>query len=182
MSGRAPVRRRLRKLPEFGHSQGCLEPPSDSAAYRSLCNRAFPYFLQADAQLREEFRLSAWPYTAWDLELGTLTYLDESGPRVVMTVEVVGSYSHSGGTWLWSWANPSTPSAVTTRMARLREYGRTHGVSQLVGDHWHAEEAYSHEMTAISAFLLGARGGYRTGDEVPGARLYMVIIDAQWAT
>jgi hypothetical protein len=181
MSARAPVRRRLRKPPEFDHSRNCLEPPSDSAAYRSLCNQAFPHFLRSDAQLRKEFRLSAWPYTAWDLEQGTLTYLDESGPRVVMTVEVVGSYSHRGGTWLWSWANPSTPSAVTTRMARVREYGRTHGLPQLVVEHWHAEEPYSHEMTAITAFLLGARGGYRTGDEVPGARLSMVIIDAQWA-
>lgn len=62
----------------------------------------------------------------------------------------------------------------------LRDYGEEHGFNHLTTKKWHAHEVDGWEMTSIAAFLLKARGAYRTPKD-PGFT-FMIMMDVHWAT
>jgi hypothetical protein len=175
MPKQSPSVRRLRDACEIS-----CQPIGDTAAYDALRETAFAFFLARNGELVHTFRLGQWSHYAWDMCAATLTFFDERTPRVVTTVEFVGSYADVPETWLWAWANPSIAAAVTSRVHAVREYGKQHNLVPLHADHWHAPEAHGHEMTAITAYLLDARAGFRVPASVPGTTIYMAILDATW--
>ena len=61
----------------------------------------------------------------------------------------------------------------------MRAYGETHGIKPLVTTNWHAHEADGWEMTSIAAYLLDAKGAYRTPQD--SGFTFMVLTNVQWA-
>ena len=54
------------------------------------------------------FRTTTWPRWDYDLDAGTLVFSDRGVPKVIASIQVVGTTSKSSNTWLWSWANDNT--------------------------------------------------------------------------
>src|SRR5580658_846273 len=71
----------------------------------------------------EEFRIGSWARWDYDLDRGIFVFSENGMPKVRASIEVVGSTSVSGGTWMWSWANRSLPPDVTEAMTKVREFG-----------------------------------------------------------
>lgn len=88
-------------------------------------------------------------------------------------MQVVGSTSKSGGTWLWSWANDAVLAPATRDMEKVRIYGEAHGFEKLTRAKWPGDECDGWEMTAAAAYILRAEGGYRAPSE-RGA-LFMIM-------
>ncbi len=53
----------------------------------------------------EDFHINSWPRWDYDLERGTLTFSQDKMPKVIASIQVVGTTSTTEGTWLWGWAN-----------------------------------------------------------------------------
>jgi hypothetical protein len=66
----------------------------------------------------KEFHIGSWPRWDYDLERGTLTFSKDGVPKVRASIQVIGTTSISGGTWMWGWANESLPSNVTKAVRR----------------------------------------------------------------
>ncbi|WP_033222173.1 DUF6882 domain-containing protein [Kitasatospora phosalacinea] len=116
------------------------------------------------------------PWTA-DLERGVY----ESG-GLTLRVGLLGTFDQADRSWLWGWANPGFAGApVAAASARVAEFGRAHGVTELAepevdlsgfADPGHAAEALA--FTGMG--VLGAPGyiGRAAG---PGTRVYFVPQD-----
>jgi hypothetical protein len=151
-----------------------------TAPFESLIETAQTYLRECQAELEEEFRLGHWPRFDWYQETQQLVFSENGIAKVAAGIQFVGSISNQSNTWLWAWANDSVDPQLSTSMITVRDYGEQHGFDQLTTKRWHAHEVDGWEMTSIAAFLLKARGAYRT-PKGPGFT-FMIMTDVHWAT
>lgn len=152
-----------------------------SEAYVDLVTEAHAYATARQEELRRDFRLGRWPRWDWDQDTGRLVFSDGEGgpPRVVCDIQFTGSISTESGTWLWSWANPHVDPRWSRDLRDVRLVGEVRGIPQLTEPKWEAEEVHGWEMTSIAAYVLRARGVYRTPRE--GGFTFMVLTSVRWA-
>jgi hypothetical protein len=151
----------------------------DKGAFDEFMRDAVAYLEFAQADLRNRFRLSDYDKYHWDQDTGELVFLTGNVAKVIATIQFVGSVSTRSDTWLWSWANPSYLESVRAGVRKVRKYGEERNFLKLAAAHWPATEADGWDMAAVAAYLLGARGVYRT----PGDNgfTFMVLTDVKWA-
>jgi hypothetical protein len=116
--------------------------------------------MRLNEHCKEEFQIASWPRWDYDLDSGTLTFSENSVPKVIASIQVVGTTSRSLGTWMWGWANDSLPPNAVEAMASVREFGRNENISELIKSELPDDEYLGWGMTAVAAKLLGARGAY----------------------
>jgi hypothetical protein len=134
-----------------------------------------------NARIYGDFRLSHWPRYDYDLEAGTLTFSDATGPKVVATIQVAGSVSVQAGDWMWAWANPHWPQGVCEDALATRRHGEEHGIVELVEQRAQAADIMhlAWELTAVAVHLTGAVGAYRAPDA--NTPLFLLIKDIAFA-
>jgi hypothetical protein len=77
-------------------------------------------------------------------------------------VQVLGSYSTQGASWMWAWANDSLPSNLCSASAAVRSWGERQGHSALTTPVLHGlPEEQVAELTAIAFRITEATGFYR---------------------
>jgi hypothetical protein len=147
--------------------------------FEELLEQAQAYLRDCQAALGTDYRLWEWPRYHWDQETRQLVFSENGAPKVIADIQFVGSISTKSDTWLWAWANDSVDPQLSSSMHALRDYGEKHSFDHLTSKKWHAHEVDGWEMTSIAAFLLRARGAYRS----PGNTgfTFMVITDIRWA-
>jgi hypothetical protein len=106
-------------------------------------------------RVTQVFRLGEWERYDYDLERKTLTFSQNGVPRVIATIQVVGTTSESAGNWLWGWANGHLPNGVTQQMERVRAFGARESISELVTAYGDDSEGFGWAMTSIAARILG---------------------------
>src|SRR2546427_5187587 len=103
-----------------------------SEALESLAQEAHEYLSRCQQSLEEEFRIGDWPRYDWSQDTGQLIFSNDGIAKVIASIEFVGSISTKTDTWLWAWENDSFDQERTRLVARVRTYGETHGIDQLV--------------------------------------------------
>jgi len=119
-----------------------------------------------------EFQIDSWPRWDYDLERETLTFSREGVPKVITSIQVVGTTSISGGTWLWGWANDRLPRNVTKSVEIVRAFGEAENIPELTTAKLPDDEYLGWAMTAVAARVLGAKGAYRC----PGENGFIYLI------
>jgi uncharacterized protein DUF6882 len=109
-----------------------------------------------------EYRLGHWLDMIGIKRRNSLYFRKNGVAKVTADVQFVGSISTESDTWLWAWANDSVDPQLSTSVQVVRKYGEEHGFNHLTTKKWHAHEVGDWKMTSVSAFLLKARGAYRT--------------------
>jgi hypothetical protein len=148
--------------------------------FEELIEEAQVYLRTRQAELDTEYRLAQWPRYDWDQETRQLKFSENGVPKVVADIQFVGSISTESDTWLWAWANDTVDPPLSSTMRVVREYGEKHGFDHLTSKKWHAHEIDGWEMTSIAAYLLKARGAYRTPKE--SGFTFMIMMDVRWVT
>lgn len=144
-----------------------------------LIESSVDYLQARQDDLRREFRLDDYDRYDWDQDSGELVFSRRGSPVVVAEIQFVGSASNHSGTWMWSWANDSFREAAKSRVRAVREYGERHRLLQLACAYWSGSEEDGWQMTAVAAYLLQAKGAYRSPDEHGAA--FMVMTDIRWS-
>ena len=80
--------------------------------------------------------------------------------RVEAEVTNIGSFSTTGGTWKWAWANSSVVSPLRAKSDKLRELGELTGMSVFRSELFEADEDMPWEIAAMCVHHLGALGCY----------------------
>jgi len=154
-------------------------PRAHIVATAQLLESAIPYLRARQNQLEVQYRLNSYPRYDWYQDTAELVFSEQGRPRVVADIQFVGSLSTSSESWMWSWANTSLLESAKSEIRRVREYGDTHSLLKLACAYWSADEEDGWQMTAVSAFLLKAKGAYRSPDE--RGFTFMVMTDVRWA-
>lgn len=148
--------------------------------YRDLVTRAHAYATARQDVLRDEFRLNAWPRWDWDQDERRIVFSDEGVPKLVADIQFVGTISTETNTWLWAWDNPHIDPELCRAILEVRQFGETHDIAQLTTPKWAADDVDGWEMTSISAYVLQAKGVYRTPRD-GGGFTYMIFTSIAWA-
>src|SRR5262245_41641342 len=134
---------------------------------------AMDYLKTQRDRLEKEFGLGHWERYDYDQEAGIITFSSGGKVGVIADMQVVGSTSKSSGTWLWSWDNPSILPSVKDQVLQVRAYGEEQAFEKLTDPKWPGDEHDGWEMTAITAFILRAEGGYRSPSD--NGALFLVM-------
>jgi hypothetical protein len=151
-----------------------------TAPFEALIETAQTYLRACQADLEKEYRLWHWPRYDWYQETRQLIFSEDGVAKVAADIQFVGSISTESDTWLWAWANDSVDPRLSASMVTVRDYGKEHGFNQLTTKQWHAHELDGWEMTSVAAFLLKARGAYRSPKET--GFTFMILTDVRRAT
>jgi hypothetical protein len=143
--------------------------PEQFSVYR---HEAVHELMRLNDLCEQEFHISSWPRWDYDSECGTLTFSQDGVPKVLAWIQVVGTTSISGGTWMWGWANESLPLNVAKALARVRAFGEAENIAELKEAELSDDEYLGWGMTAVAAKVLGAKGAYRC----PGENGFVYVI------
>ncbi len=146
--------------------------PEEFEDYRQ---QAYDSLVEINELCKQEFKLGTWQHWAYELEAGTLTFSNDGVPRVVATIQTVGSISKKSDTWMWGWANHSLPAKVTDQLYRLKQFGERENLRQLTEATFAGDEGLGWEMAAVATRILEGRGAYRCPSE--NGALFLVFMD-----
>lgn len=129
----------------------------------------FPELLEAsfaELQLKTSAHQDGWGFGGfdrWDIDMdqGDLIFSNADGFTATCPAQVIGSHDGVGGTWMWAWANPSIPEAMTADSRKVKEYGEARGIDRLTTPEFVAEEMDAWRLTALAAKLCDSQGAYR---------------------
>ncbi|MBO3741827.1 DUF6882 domain-containing protein [Actinoplanes flavus] len=99
-----------------------------------------------------------------DLNAGMVTF----GNDLRYPIQLLGTESHTDGTWLWAWANQSA--GVSPHLLELagwlREHGRIHNVREFTEPALRLDRTDGHRIALVASGLTGRsyyRGAYQGG-------------------
>ena len=147
--------------------------------YEVLTKAAYAYLQQQQAQTWATFDIDTYEHYHYDQDTGTLVFSNNGIVRVISDFQAVGSVSTRSNTWLWAWANPSLLPGVQQAVESVRAFGEREQITEVVEPYWPADETDGWAMTALTAYLTHAKGGYRCPDE--HGFLYVVFTQIDWA-
>lgn len=129
-------------------------------------------------RLNEEYELGKY---RWDVDQakGKLIFSEAGIPKVIASIQIVGSYSTYSNTWQWSWANKSVYSELKKEVSKVKDYGVRHHFNELTTAKWECAEEYAWTLTAAAGYLLKAKGTYR--GPIEDGYVYMLITDIKRA-
>ena len=151
----------------------------DPKQFAEFRHEAVHGLMKLNQNCDEEFQIPSWPKWEYDLDRKTLAFSKEGVSKVIASIEVVGTTSITGGTWLWGWANKNLPENATNAVAKVRTFGEVENVAELTRASSPDNEYLGWEMTAIAAKVLGAKGAYRCPGE--NGFLYLVYTCIRFA-
>ena len=154
-------------------------PRASHAEEAELVRRSVDYLRERQALLAREYHINQHERYDWNQDSGLLVFSNQGVPAVVADFQFVGSVSTRTSTWLWSWANESDLESVRSKMRQVRAYGEERRLLKLACAYWSAEETDGWHMAAVAAYLLRAKGAYRSPDAHKFA--FLLMTDVRWA-
>jgi hypothetical protein len=155
-----------------------LITPKDTKEFEELSKISYEYLKKQQEEVEEKYGIEKYENWFYDQEKGTLSFSDKGIDKIIIKYEEVGSISKTSNTWLWSWANPHLDYKIKTDVNLVKEYGEKQKLEKLIKRKWNADEYDGWEMTAISAYLMRAKGAYRVPTEKTFSfMIYKEIID-----
>jgi hypothetical protein len=155
-----------------------LAKPEASDEFKKLSKKAYEYLNDQQKLIEEKYGIGKYEKWFYDQETGYLTFSDGDTIKIKIKYEEVGSISKVSETWLWSWTNPHLEDNIKTDILQVKMYGQENGLEQLTKRKWYADEYDGWEMTAISAYLMKAKGAYRVPTEKTFAfMIFKEVID-----
>lgn len=101
----------------------------------------------------------------WDVdqEVGEIVF---TFPDKVVTapVQMIGSYSQAGRTWMAAWANPAVPDRISVASEEVRAYGEEHDIPILTMAQLDADAEAAETIAAIACRITRSAGIYRAAD------------------
>ena len=140
-----------------------LEKPNRSLEFDKLSKKAYEYLIEQQKIIEETYGIHNYENWFYEQETGILTFSNNETDEKIVEIkyEEVGSISNISETWLWSWANPHLDLKIKTEIESVKKYGIKNDLDFLTKSKWFGDEYDAWEMTAISAFLMQAKGAYK---------------------
>ena len=149
-----------------------LSKPKISGEFKEILTTSYEYLIALQDTCKTKYDLNSYVRWDYDQETGLIEFSDSGKVKLRIKYEEVGSISKISNTWLWAWANPHLLEQVKSKIGKVKEFGDTMNYKILTKSKWYGDEYDAWEMTAISAFVLKAKGAYR----IPSENTFSFII------
>ena len=156
-------------------------PELDTITFRDLTIRAHNYLNTQQKICDSIYNISKYENWFYDQQTGELTFSDSGVKKLIIDFENVGSVSLISNTWLWAWENSYVEDKVKAEIIKVKEFGLTRNFKRLITPKWKADQIDGWEMTAISAFILKAKGAYRVPTKNDSIFTFMIFKNIRWA-
>lgn len=156
-------------------------PDLDTILFEELSQRAYAYLEEQQAFFQKKYNLDWYEDWFYDQLTGELTFSKNKIKKLIINYEEVGSVSFKSNTWLWAWDNPHLEEKIKSEITMVKEYGETRSFEKLTTPKWQADEYDGWEMTAISAYLMQAKGAYRVPSSDGSLYSFMLFKEIRWA-
>jgi hypothetical protein len=116
---------------------------------------------------KQDRLLEAVGHCAWNFDLarGEVRFVEKKFLRSkthVAKVQLLGSYSHESGSWLWAWGNPQAlPEELLEVARRLKALGEREGIEVLAERYLGIDEDFVHGLASVASGVGAANGYYR---------------------
>lgn len=155
-----------------------LSKPEVSEEFTNFLKEAYEYLNAQQDSCQNIYNLGLYERWDYDQETGLLEFSDSGIVKIRIKYEEVGSISKTSETWLWAWNNPHLLEQVKSEIPKVKEFGLSKNYEPLTKPKWYGDEYDGWEMTAISAFVLKAKGAYRVStDNVYSFMIFKEIED-----
>lgn len=99
----------------------------------------------------------------WDLDQTTgiiaWTFPDKTAAA---PAQILGSFSHTSGSWLWAWANKSILPEMSRDANIFRDWAEAHGHHHLAQPEIDADEKAASSLVALAVRVTNATGYYKS--------------------
>lgn len=84
------------------------------------------------------------------------------GDKIVFPIQVLGTFSHSSETWLWSWANTKSglPESIIQQAIELKKYGEENSIDLLQNSDFAAQTNDLHLIGMIASGMFDSSAYY----------------------
>ncbi|MGN6293919.1 MAG: DUF6882 domain-containing protein [Chitinophagaceae bacterium] len=144
-----------------------------------MSKKAYDYLNNQQALFQKMYSIDWYEDWFYDQLTGELTF--SKIKKLIIRYESVGSVSFRSNTWLWAWDNPHLEEKIRSEITKVRDYGIKRDFGKLITPKWEADEYDGWEMTAISAYLMQAKGAYRIPASDNSLYSFMLFKEIQWA-
>ncbi|MET0464057.1 MAG: DUF6882 domain-containing protein [Chitinophagaceae bacterium] len=164
-------------------AKNCLYdlPGLDTISFDELSQKAYTYLNNQQAIFQKTYNIDWSEDWFYDQLTGELTFSKNEIKKLIIMYEEVGSVSFKSDTWLWAWDNPHLEEKIKSEITIVRDYGATRNFEKLIIPKWEADEYDGWEMTAISAYLMQAKGAYRAPSSDGSLYSFMIFKEIRWA-
>ena len=147
--------------------------PQEESNYNELLEDCLSEVREKNLALVEEYEFGS--HDRWDLdqEIGDLEFSHEGELKLVCGVVLLGTYSFISKTWLWGWANESLYEKLTKETLKVKEYGESQNVMDLVHRKTEATETEAWALGSYACRILNGKGIYK-GPSDNGFTLMMI--------
>ena len=108
----------------------------------------------------------------WDLDqttgIITWTFPDKTATA---PAQILGSFSHASGSWLWAWANTSILPEMSRDAGIFRDWAEAHGYPHLAQPKIDADVTAASSLVALAVRVTNATGYYKS----PGSNSALII-------
>lgn len=93
-----------------------------------------------------------------DMAKGEISF----GANLIFPIQVLGTFSHSSETWLWSWANTQSglSESITQQAEQLRKYGEDNEIDLLRNSKFDATKNDLHLIGLVASGMFDSSGYY----------------------
>jgi hypothetical protein len=148
----------------------------DDEQFTRMMDEAVSYLHARQDAMRSEFDLGSFKKYDWHQDSGQLIFTRDDRTQLVTDFQFVGGVSSRSHTWLWSWANHSILEPVKQQIRRVRTLGEEQRFLKLACARWPADEGDGWDMAAVAAYLLQAKGAYRSPSDYGSSFLVITKI------
>ena len=114
---------------------------------------------------------------AVDQDLGQLQFFFEDGRVATASVQIVGTYNPTDGTFMWGWDHPSVAPSLRSHAQLAKDFGDRHEAEAFTSLNVACTEDEAWGLTSVAARLGNANGVYRAN--AGGPWVYMTFGDVR---
>ena len=149
----------------------------DHDLWEAEAHAAFHELQRRQEQMIATHGLSGDIQYHWSLDDAVISFSRNGQEFLRGRITSIGSVNSVKQTWLWSWANKSTPAIAQGDMAEVRRYGEEHGFPLRVWESFVSDPAQVQQAVGMAAQILDAEGMWR--DRSGDLELWFLIRDLQ---
>lgn len=90
----------------------------------------------------------------------TLQFKNAEEVELEFVVVPIGSWSDKSNSWMWAWANNSTPEEFKSKSVCFKDLAEHTGLDVFSTEAFEADESTAHELTAMAVHHIDAMGMY----------------------
>lgn len=134
--------------------------PNLDDSFRVLHERAHEFVSDKQEELEAEYEFGQHDGYHVDWETSSITFLHAETPIITFPFQIIGKLMEKNK-WTWRWHEADVTAAEREELDIIRNYGDFYDFGYLTAPEMEASTPLAWALTAISAYLRGAKGVFR---------------------